>query len=296
MPVALLIGSTGQLGSDLHRVLEQDGLSVLTPSRETLDVTDHSMVRRFIEEHRPAVVYNTSAYLRVDDCEDEHELAWSVNAYAVRNLAEACRDAEATLVHFSTDYVFGGDLAQRTPCRETDTPMPVNVYGITKLSGEHAVRAYCPDHLIVRSAGLYGLAGSRLKGGNFVETMLRVGRERDELRVVDDQHLTPTFTRDLAAATDNAVAAGARGTLHITNAGSCSWHEFACAIFELAGIDVTVRPIPSSEYPTKARRPAYSVMSNARLIQLGVSEPRPWKDALASFLEERAGRSASDEH
>lgn len=168
----------------------------------------------------------------MDDCEDQHETAWRVNARAARNLAEVCRVAGATLVHVSTDYVFGGDPEQRTPCEETGPPAPLNVYGITKLSGKHAVGAYCPDHLIVRSAGLYGLAGSRLKGGNFVETMLRVGRERDELRVAHDQRLTPTYTADLAEAMVHALELGARGVLHIT----------------------------------KAKRPPYSVMSNARLV------------------------------
>ncbi|MEM6533789.1 MAG: dTDP-4-dehydrorhamnose reductase [Myxococcota bacterium] len=277
--MALIIGGGGQLGSELVKLMPD----ALAPSREELDLTDQAAIADAVKGHN--LVINTAAFLRVDDCEDEREDAWRVNVEAVQHLAKSCAANDAKLVHISTDYVFGGQ-SERRPLEETNSPKPLNVYGITKLAGEHAALAYCPDALVVRSAGLYGFAGSREKGGNFVLTMLRVGRERDSLRVVDDQRLTPTFTTDLAAGILGAIRKELRGPLHITNGGDCSWYEFAKAIFELADIEVTVEPIPSSEYPTKATRPPYSVLSNDRLHAAGVTPLRPWRDALAAYLKD----------
>lgn len=277
--MALILGASGQLGTELREHYQNAD----APTHQELDIRDHAGVRRAVRDHE--LVLNTTAFLRVDDCEDEVETAWQTNAAAVRNLAQACSENGTKLVHLSTDYVFGGQ-SSREPQTEADAPAPLNVYGITKLAGEHAALAYAPKSLVVRSAGLYGLAGSRNKGGNFVLTMLRLGRERDELRVVHDQRLTPTFTRDLAISIKAAVERELSGLLHITNAGHCSWYEFAAAVFELAGLDVQLNAISSAEYPTKAARPPYSVLSNARLKAAGITPLRPWRDALAAYLEE----------
>ncbi len=287
MKPVLLIGASGQLGTDLAPALRERGYAVDAPGLDTLDITNHDQVRNHLRDLAPQLVINTAAFLRVDDCEDEHETAWRTNAFAVRNLAEGCQEVGATFVHISTDYVFGGG-EKREPLLEIDCPAPLNVYGITKLAGEHAARAYCDHHLVVRSAGLYGVAGSRLKGGNFVETMLRVGREKTELRIVDDQWLTPTYTADLAPAIVDAVERGIRGLLHLTSGGACNWSEFATEIFRLAGLEVTVHPIPSSDYPTKAKRPPWSVLSNARWLAASGEALRPWQEALADYLDARS--------
>lgn len=273
--MALILGGSGQLGSELAQLMPD----AEAPSRQELDLTDHHAVAEATQGQD--LVINTAAFLRVDDCEDQHEEAWRVNVAAVRNLAECCATTGAKLVHVSTDYVFGGQ-PERRPLTEKDAPAPLNVYGITKLAGEHAALAYCPKALVVRSAGLYGVAGSREKGGNFVLTMLRLAKERDSLRIVDDQRLTPTFTRDLARGIYEAREIS--GVLHITNGGDCSWYEFAKAILP----NTRVEPIPSSEFPTQAVRPPYSVLSNQRLHGAGVRPLRPWREALAAYLKEIA--------
>src|SRR5205085_9848553 len=179
------------------------------------------------------VVINCAAYNLVDRAEDEPDAAFAVNAWAVRELATACNELGSVLVHFSTDHVFGLDAARRTPYAEDDPPGPVNVYGLSKLSGEYLVRALCPRHFIVRTCGLYGIWGSGGKGGNFVETMLRLAREGKPLRVVDDQECTPSYTVDIATATAALIATDRYGLYHLTNSGSCSWYDFARAIFGL---------------------------------------------------------------
>jgi dTDP-4-dehydrorhamnose reductase len=208
----------------------------------------------------------------------------------VRDLATICRDLAVLLVHFSTDYVFGLDETRRTSWRENDTPGPVSVYGVTKLAGEYLVRAVCPRHLIVRTCGLYGVWGSGGKGGNFVETMLRKGSQGQELRVVADQECTPSYTVDVATATVALLGASRTGVFHVTNGGSCSWHDFARAIFDLAGLKPNLTPITSSEYGAAARRPAYSVLSNEAFTGASLTPLRPWREALAAYLRERAER------
>jgi dTDP-4-dehydrorhamnose reductase len=202
----------------------------------------------------------------------------------VHDLAEATAASGARLVHVSTDYVFDGQA--RAPYPEDAATAPLNVYGRSKLAGEEHVRRIGSRHLIVRSSGLYGGAGSAAKGGNFVTTMLRLGREKGEVSVVTDQVLGPTYTADLASAIWQMVAGGAEGTYHVTNAGACSWFEFARAIFELSGLDVRMHAIDSATLGYKAARPPYSVLSNRRLERDGYAPMRPWRDALADYLSE----------
>jgi dTDP-4-dehydrorhamnose reductase len=284
-----LIGANGQLGSDIVRLWPASGPGrrgeqLIALTHADIEVTDRNQARSVLEGVRPDLVINTAAFHRVDDCEADPGPAFAVNALAVMRLAEACRDLGATLMHFSTDYVFDGRKGE--PYREDDAVRPVSAYGISKAAGEHFLRYILPDaHVIVRSSGLYGVAGASGKGGNFVETMLRLAREGGPLRVVDDQVSAPTFTLDLAEKLLELAAAGGRGTFHITNRGECSWFEFAAEIFADCGLKPDLAAITSEEYAAPARRPAYSVLENACLSQLGLEQPRPWQEALLQYLQ-----------
>ena len=279
MSAILLIGANGQLGTDLHRL--RPGVTAVT--RAQLDVSHRDTVAAELRQLRPEVVVNAAAYVNVEACEEHPDQAFAVNSDAVENLARVCAEVGTRLVHVSTDYVFDGNA--RTPYGEDDPANPLNVYGRSKLSGEERIRALCPSHLIIRSSGLYGTAGSRGKGGNFITSVIdRAKRGNGEVDVVSDQELTPTNTHDLATMIWRLVDGGALGTFHVTNGGSCTWNEFARAIFELRGDRVIVRPITSAQLGLKARRPAYSVLDNAKLEREGFVRMRPWREALADHL------------
>jgi dTDP-4-dehydrorhamnose reductase len=286
----LLVGANGQLGSDLRDVLT--GHNLLATSRAaledarhrtlTLDVTQHAVLREAIQTFAPAVVINCAAFHRVDDIEKDAGQALLVNGYAAQQLALACRDASCDLLHISTDYVFDG--VKRAPYVESDLTNPLSAYGASKAAGEQLIRAAWPRHYIVRTCGLYGKAGASGKGGNFVNTMLRLAREGRPVRVVDDQICTPTSTRDLADQIALLIETRAYGTYHVTNAGACSWREFADAIFEQAGLPVRAVPISSAQFGAPASRPPYSVLENEALQKLGIDRMRQWREALADYL------------
>jgi dTDP-4-dehydrorhamnose reductase len=286
----LLIGANGQLGSDLRDALS--GHTVLAASRTALsdarhetmqlDVIDSGAVRDTLSRWQPAIVLNCSAFHRVDDIEKDAEAALQVNALAAQRLALLCKAADCALMQISTDYVFDG--AKNAPYIESDLPNPLSAYGASKLAGELLIRAAWHKHFIVRTCGLYGKAGTSGKGGNFVNTMLRLAHEGKPVRVVGDQHCTPTATRDLAAQLALLIETDAFGTYHATNAGACTWHEFANAIFELSNLETRAQAISSAEFGAPARRPPYSVLENAGLQRLGIDRMRPWREALADYL------------
>jgi dTDP-4-dehydrorhamnose reductase len=282
MRIAIL-GANGQLGRDLVRTLAAHEVFAFT--RSDFDVTDYAKTREAISPVRPQVVINTTAFHRVDDCETQAELAYSVNVLAVLNLVRIANDLAASLVHFSTDYVFDG--RSREPYTESSLPMPLSVYGNAKLAGEYIVRTLANNPVVIRTCGLYGAAGSRGKGGNFVETMLAKARAGDKIRVISDQIVTPTYTADLAKQVAAMVQADVRGLFHATNEGSCSWYEFARAIFDLAQVPADLSSTTSALYKTPATRPGYSVLENARLKQLGLNQMRPWREALGAYLDEK---------
>lgn len=282
----LLTGAGGQLGTDIQK--EAVGIEILPLTHAELDITDNAVVLKACRDFRPDVIINMAAYVRVDDCEANKDIAYAVNAVGAGNVAVAARETGAKLVHISTDYVFGGgEPPDERPLTEFDKPVPVNVYGASKLAGEDNVRHLCHRYFIVRSSGLFGIVGSSGKGGNFVETMLRLAGEHGELRVVDDQIFSPTYTRDLAAKILQLVETDSYGIFHLTNSGTCSWYEFTREILRIAGLDVTLSPITSEQYPLPARRPAYSVLDNYHLRLLGRDDMRPWQDALAAYMKER---------
>ncbi|WP_439627124.1 dTDP-4-dehydrorhamnose reductase [Gemmata sp.] len=284
MRIAVL-GAAGQLGRDLCPRLAGE---VVPLTRADLDLGNPAGVPAALAAARPDVLVNCAAYNFVDKAETEPDAAFAVNAWGVRALAQACAAAKVRLVHFSTDYVFGLDAARSTPFAEGDAPGPVSTYGLSKLAGEYAARTFAPDALVVRTCGLYGVHGTGGKGGNFVETMLRVAGQGKPLRVVADQHCTPSYTVDVAEATAALVAGGASGLFHVTSAGTCTWHELAAETFRLAGVTADLTPITSSQFGAPALRPPYSVLSNAKLAAAGVAPPRDWRAALAAYLAARA--------
>jgi dTDP-4-dehydrorhamnose reductase len=271
VPKVLVSGSGGQLGLELSELLPQRGHEVVAFSREELDVADFGAVRLALEEYSPDVVVNAAAYTNVDGCETEADLAYRVNALGPRNFAQLCHARGCDLLHVSTNYVFDG--ASERPYEPFDMPSPISVYGRTKLAGEEYVRQLTNRWYVVRSAGVYG------RGHNFVRTMLRLGAEREMLKVKDDEFISPTYAADLAEGIAGVIEDGHYGLYHLTNSGSCSWYEFAKEIFDLAGFEVEVIPVPGSEYPLPAARPANGVLST-----LGSQELRHWREALEDYL------------
>lgn len=283
----VVIGALGQLGRDLVPLLAGE---VVPLSRADADLTKAKALREKLSALAPDTVINCAAYNFVDKAESDPSPAFAVNAEGVWNLATICRDLNCRLVHFSTDYVFGLDAKRFIPWSETDAPGPVSAYGLSKLDGEYWVRYLCPHHLVIRTCGLYGLHGTGGKGGNFVETMLKLAGQGEVLKVVHDQRCTPSFTLDVAAATVALLATDANGLFQITSAGDCSWYELAAEIFKLAGVSADLSPTTSEQYGAPARRPTYSVLSNQKLAAVGVNPPRDWHGALAAYLELRKNR------
>jgi dTDP-4-dehydrorhamnose reductase len=231
------------------------------------------------------LILNCAAFHRVDDCEDQVEQAFTVNVFGVRNLAYAARKVNAALVHFSTDYVFDGP--RRLPYVEVDVPSPQCMYGVSKAAGELMLKAIWPRHFVCRVSGLYGYAGSREKRTNFVEMMIGLARQGKPIRVVNDQTLTPTSTLDVASAVRRLVETEHYGLYHLTNAGECTWFEFAGAIFEYAGLHPELSSVTSDCFPTKAKRPGYSVLDNLHYRTVGFADMPQWRDALQRYIDGR---------
>jgi dTDP-4-dehydrorhamnose reductase len=282
-----IIGSTGQLGTDLVEVLRQDDTFDVMPLRHgECDCTRPDQLREVLRKLHPDTVINCAAYVRVDDCEDQPDEAFRVNAIGALNVARACAEIDALCVYVSTDYVFDG--AKATPYVESDPACPVNVYGASKLAGEHLVRQAAPRWLIVRVASLFGKSGARGKGGNFVETILGRAKAGEPLTIVNDVRMSPTYTRDAATALVGLVEAGTEGIVHLSNDGACTWYEFAKQILDLTGVRGSIDPVSSKEYPRPARRPNNSALQGDRSpVRL-----RTWQQALIAYLIEKGHLSA----
>lgn len=276
-----LIGADGQLGSDLMEVLREEKLFPLYYPE--FDVTKTERMREVLSSLHPEVIINTAAFHRVDECEDFPQKAFEVNTLALREIALLCRDLECVLIHFSTDYVFDG--LKRQPYTEEDAPNPLNVYGVSKLAGEYFVRNLAKKYFLIRTCGLYGKAGSREKGINFVEAMISLEKAGKAIRVVNDQWVTPTSTAELAPRIHELIQTASYGLYHLTNEGECTWYEFASEIFLLLGKSPTLIPVDSMTYGAKARRPLYSVLENRRARQIGLTEFSHWKVALKDYLK-----------
>ena len=283
----VVIGATGQLGSDLVRTFD-DRFGELVPlSTRDVDILDAAATRSTLEALRPTWVLNTAAYNLVDRAEEDGRSAFALNAEAVGSLAAVCQSIGARLVHFSTDYVFDG--AKRTPYLETDSPRPISVYGESKLAGERLALERCERTVIFRVCGLFGLAGALGRGkGNFVETMVRLAGEGRAPRVVSDQVLCPSYTLDLARKVWAVLPKVAHPVYHLTNAGQTSWYNFARRALDLTGVAASLTAVTAAEYGARARRPAYSVLAHAHLAALGEDDLRPWDAALAAYVAERS--------
>jgi len=277
-----LIGAAGQLGTDLHRQLAGE---VIPLTHAEIEVIRPESIEAMLDSVLPEMVVNTSAYNLVDKAETEYEAAMAVNAWGPRHLALACAKRDLTLVHISTDFVFGLDGGATAPRMETDLPGPQGVYAASKLLGEYFVRSLCPRHFVIRTCGLYGQAATKAKG-NFVLTMLRLAKDKPQLKVVADQRCVPSYTKDVAEVIAALVRTDAYGLYHATNAGNSSWFEVATEAVRLAGLGTPVLPITTQEFGAPAARPAYSVLNCSKIEQATGLSMRPWKQALAAYLKE----------
>ncbi|MCL2797666.1 MAG: dTDP-4-dehydrorhamnose reductase [Firmicutes bacterium] len=279
MKKILVTGANGQLGYDVVKRLSADGFDVRGVDIGDFDITDAAQTENFIRSFEPDVVVHCSAYTAVDKAESEPELCGKANAFGAENIARACRALNASMVYISTDYVYGG--TGESPIEATEAPAPLSVYGRTKLEGEEACKKLLKKLYIIRTSWVFGK-----NGGNFVKTMLNLGRERDSLNVVCDQIGSPTYTVDLADFIAFIIRSGKYGTYHFTNEGFCSWYDFAREIFRLSGISTAVKAVPTSEYKTVAKRPLNSRLSKKSVFDAGYPAIPTWQDALERYLEE----------
>ncbi|HEY9809277.1 MAG TPA: dTDP-4-dehydrorhamnose reductase [Halomicronema sp.] len=282
----LITGTNGQLGQELHQHLSEKSYSITGLSREKLDLANPDNIRQVLQEIKPDLIINSGAYTAVDKAESEEEVAFAINGKAPGILAEEVKKIGGRLIHVSTDYVFDGNASQ--PYLESEETNPLGVYGKSKLAGEKAIQEVGGEYIILRTAWVYGVGGK----GNFVKTMLRLGGEREEIKVVCDQIGSPTWTGDLAEAIGRLVELKWEpGIYHYTNSGVASWYDFSVAIFEEAkqrSFPIKVErviPITTSEYPTPARRPAFSVLSSKKIAAVLGSHPPHWRQSLRKMLE-----------
>lgn len=282
---AAIFGSSGQLGVELFRELTARGYQVTGWERKAIDITDRSKVEQFLADLDAELVFNAAAYNQVDVAENEPQAAFLVNALAVRNLALACRQVDARLIHFSTDYVFDG-LARR-PYSEDDPTHPLGAYAVSKLGGELYAQAYLDRPLIVRTSGVFGPGGLKTARGNFVELMLRLSASPQPIRVVEDHVASPTYAPLLAARTVDLVEQNCSGVFHIGGGTPISWFQFAKLIFQTAGVNPQLQPTNEREYRTAARRPKYSALSNSKMESLGLESMPPLETAVKSYFSIR---------
>lgn len=281
MKVAV-IGSQGQLGSDLVEVLRDRGHEVLGLGHAEIEVTEAASVNECLSAWKPDTVINCAAYVRVDDAEDNGQQVMNTNAVGSLNVARSCRNLGARCLYISTDFVFDGN--QAGPYNEDDRVNPINVYGVSKLAGELMALGASTDCTIIRISSLFGKAGSSGKGGNFVEAILTKARAEGHVSVIDDIDITPTYALDAAKAIEELIRTPSAGIYHVANSGVCTWHQFAKMAIELAGVKAVVDPINSSDYPLKARRPANSALATDRLLTTIGRRLPPWPDALRDYL------------
>jgi dTDP-4-dehydrorhamnose reductase len=281
----IVFGGGGQLGVELCRQLERRQWSLQRFDRQSLDVTDAAAVEQAVGSADPSVVINAAAYNQVDIAENEPVAAYNANAFAVRNLALACRQTDSRLVHYSTDYVFDG--AKGSPYVETDLPRPLGAYAVSKLAGELYAQAYLESPLIIRVSGVFGPGGMFTPRGNFVELMLRLGKSGNPIRVVEDHVASPTYAPAIASRTVDMLEKGISGLFHMGGGEAISWYDYAKLIFELAGLSPELRPTDEREYRTAARRPKFSALSNSKMEQAGIAAMPPLREAVAEYLRSR---------
>lgn len=281
MKSSIVFGASGQLGSCLKKIAERSGMDgLIFPAENDANILDTEGLKKLFEKYKPAYCINCAAYTAVDKAEDDVDTARKINKDGAANLAKLCKQYNAVLIQISTDFVFRGNVA--TPLTETDPAEPISIYGLTKLEGEQDIAAILPQHYIIRTSWLYSEYGN-----NFVKTMLKLAADRDELRIIADQVGTPTYGIDLAGAILHIIASGKTdyGIYHYSNEGVASWYDFTKAIMDIAGTETKVWPIRTNEYPTKAVRPAYSVMDKTKIKStFNLSIPY-WRDSLINCIK-----------
>jgi dTDP-4-dehydrorhamnose reductase len=289
----LILGANGQLGVELVKEFSGRGHRVAPFPRRELDITDSTKVDAAFAAHQPEIVLNSAAYNQVDVAEKEPLAALQVNALAVRNLALACRRGGAKFVHFSTDYVFDGSASR--PYREDDEPHPLGAYAVSKLAGELYARAYLDNALVIRTCGVFGPAGLNTARGNFVELMLRLAAGGKPVRVVEDFVASPTYAPALAERAVQLLDLKASGIVHLGGGTAISWFEWASKIFAAAGLKPPLEPTNEREFPTAARRPKFSALSNAKAEAMGISPMPPLEEAIRLYFAVRRGYDTSSE-
>jgi dTDP-4-dehydrorhamnose reductase len=277
-----VIGSTGQLGTDLVKTLKNvHGVIGLT--HKDIEVTDYNSCK-ILKQHQPDIIINTAAFHKTDQCEEEPLKTFNVNAIGARNVAMISREIAATTVFMSTDYVFDG--SKNEPYTEEDAPSPINIYGISKLAGEYYTRQN-PKHYIIRIASVFGVAGASGKGGNFVETMIKKAKNNETISVVNDMWMSPTYTKDAALTLKKIIEKKLPyGIYHATDNGFCSWYQFARKIFQITDLNPALTPMKSEQLNVKAKRPRFSALRSTKLPRYGI-EVREWEEALQAYLTEK---------
>jgi dTDP-4-dehydrorhamnose reductase len=287
---AIIFGGGGQLGVELCREFERRKWQVQRFDRQILDITDASRVEQAVAHADPNIVINAAAYNHVDIAEREPLAAYQANALAVRNLAMACRQTDARLIHYSTDYVFDG--TKGSPYVETDMPHPLGAYAVSKLAGELYAQAYLVDPLIIRTSGVFGPGGMFTPRGNFLELMLRLAKGNTPIRVVEDHVASPTYAPAMASRTADLVQKQIGGLFHMGGGEAISWYDYAKLIFQLAGLSPALQPTDEREYRTAARRPKFSALSNAKLEAAGIAPMPPLREAVADYFRRREHATA----
>jgi dTDP-4-dehydrorhamnose reductase len=278
-----VIGADGQLGTDVVKAFAANGDEVVSLTHSDIEISDTGSTSERLTALRPNIIINTAAMHHVDKCEQDPAKAFAVNGLGAKNLALAAKEIGAKLMHVSTDYVFDGE--KRTPYAETDAPRPLNAYGNSKLSGEYFVRSTVPEHFVLRTSAIYGKSPCRAKGGlNFIELMLKLARERGEVKVVDDEFVSPTPTPEIARQIVALSRSDAYGLYHATAEGSCSWHAYAKEIFAMTNTKVNLLIAGPNEFPIKVPRPKYSVLENAGLKKHGLNVFQPWQQGLRDYF------------
>lgn len=282
----ILIGANGQLGSDIYKVFSKKN-KIIAFTHKQLDITDSKKVKKTITFYKPELIINTAAYHLVDEIETNPEKAFSVNAIAQKNLSEAAKASGSAIVYFSTDYVFGQDKERKKAYRETDTLGPVNTYGLSKLAGEYLTQIYAEKYFIIRTSGLYGSTSPSSKRENFVEKMIRLSKQNSEIKVVNDQILSPTYTLNLARNLLLLLSTSKFGIYHIVSEGQCSWWQFARKIFQYLNVKTNCKPVSSMEFQTEAKRPNYSALENHNLTKIDLKRMKSWETNLKDYLKEK---------